>query len=195
MSTLAYIKNFLKDRDVASVTPSSPFLVKRVCRWIDFDADQVIVEYGPGTGVFSEHIVEHMTPGSRLVLIESNEAFVRKLRALFAADPRVTVACARAEAVRTVLREAGLDGADTVLSGIPFSFLDDAVRRDLLVTTREVLHPGGAFLVYQVYNHLEEPLRRHFASVEKKFELLNLPPMFTYRARPHPGGDGAMGAA
>jgi len=30
MSTLAYIKNFIRDRDVAAITPSSKFLVKRV---------------------------------------------------------------------------------------------------------------------------------------------------------------------
>lgn len=182
MSTLTYIKNFIKDRDVASVTPSSTFLVKRVCRWIDFTVPNVIVEYGPGTGVFTEHIASEMTGDSRLVLIESNEAFVEKLRQQFGHDDRVAVHLERAENVERVLDAVGEAAADYVISGIPFSFLNDNVKHDLLQRTHEILDDDGKFLVYQNYNHMEKPLRRHFGRVHKEYEILNLPPMFAYEA-------------
>jgi phospholipid N-methyltransferase len=193
MGTLSYLKNFLRDPDVASVTPSSPFLVRRVCQWMDFQRPETVVEYGPGTGVFSAHIAERMHPGSHLVLIESNADFCATLRERFAGDGRVTVVNDRAERVSVILDRADIDEADVVLSGIPFSFLDDDVRHDLLMRTRDVLADDGVFLVYQAYNHLERPLRHHFGDVEKEFELLNLPPMFAYRARAltSTGGDGA----
>ena len=182
MSTLSYIKNFIKDRDVAAITPSSTFLVKRVCRWMDFTVPNVIVEYGPGTGVFTEYIVSNMTPDSKLILIEGNESFVEKLRERFGHDERVEVYHDRAENVEQVLDASGESDADYVISGIPFSFLDDDVKDELIQRTREILADDGQFLVYQNYNHMEKPLRRHFERVNKEYELLNLPPMYAYQA-------------
>lgn len=182
MSTLSYIKNFIKDRDVAAITPSSSFLVKRVCRWIDFTASNVIVEYGPGTGVFTEYLVAEMTSDSKLVLIEGNEAFVEKLRERFGHDRRVEVVHDRAENVEDILKDSGETAADYVISGIPFSFLDDEVKHELIQRTRQILTDDGKFLVYQNYNHMEEPLRQHFERVHKEYEILNLPPMYAYQA-------------
>lgn len=182
MSTLAYIKNFIKDRDVAAVTPSSSFLVKRVCRWIDFTRPNVIIEYGPGTGVFTKHLVAEMTDDSKLILIEGNDAFVQELRQRFSHDDRVEVYHDRAENVEEVVQAAGESAADYVISGIPFSFLDDDVKHELIARTRDILTGEGQFLVYQNYNHMEKPLRRHFGDVHKEYEILNLPPMFAYRA-------------
>jgi len=182
--TLSYIKNFIRDQDVAAIAPSSSFLVERVCKWIEFDEPAVIVEYGPGNGVFSEYILDHMTDDSTLILIESNPDFVEMLENATADDPRVVVVEARAEDVRDILNEHDVDGVDYVVSGIPFSFLDDETRTDLLNTTREILTEDGKFLVYQNYNHLEDPLRSHFSEVTKEREFLNIPPtMHAYEAR------------
>ncbi|MGF1670211.1 MAG: rRNA adenine N-6-methyltransferase family protein, partial [Balneolaceae bacterium] len=79
-TTFTYIKNFIKDRDVASITPTSLRCVKKVCLHMDFSKDINIVEYGPGNGVFSRYILGKITPHSRLILIEANENFVKQLR-------------------------------------------------------------------------------------------------------------------
>jgi phospholipid N-methyltransferase len=183
MGTLSYIKNFLKDKDVAAITPSSRFLVRRVCGWIDFSTDCIIVEYGPGTGVFSEYIIEHMTDDSTLLLIESNEEFVEKLNDMADHDSRVIVEEERAENIADIMAAHDLGAADYVVSGIPFSFLDDDVKRQLIERTRDVLADDGKFLVYQNYNHMEEPLRRHFSSVHKEYEIRNIPPTYAYEAK------------
>ncbi len=183
MGTLSYIKNFLKDKDVAAITPSSRFLVRRVCDWIDFSEDCIVVEYGPGTGVFSRYILEHMTEDSTLLLIESNEEFVDQLNEIAAGDPRVVVVKDRAENIVDVMEVHDLEQADYVVSGIPFSFLDADVKRDLIVRTREVLAEDGKFLVYQNYNHMEEPLRHHFSTVNKEYEIRNIPPTYAYEAK------------
>lgn len=182
--TLSYIKNFIQDPDVAAIAPSSSFLVRRVCKWIDFDEDNVIVEYGPGNGVFSEYILEHMTPNSTLLLIESNPDFVETLEERTADDPRVAVVEDRAEHIADILDAHDIDAVDYIVSGIPFSFLDEDVKHELLTQTRDVLSENGKFLVYQNYNHLEDPLREHFSSVTKEYEPRNIPPtMFAYEAK------------
>jgi phospholipid N-methyltransferase len=89
----------------------------------------------------------------------------------------------RAENVKEILVDHGLDEADYVVSGIPFSFLDEDVKTDLLSRTCDVLAKDGRFLVYQNYNHLEEPLREHFSQVTKEREFRNIPPtMRAYKA-------------
>ena len=182
--TLSYIKNFLRDQDVAAIAPSSSFLVRRVCKWIDFDQDQIIVEYGPGNGVFSEFILNHMTPESTLLLIESNPDFVAMLEEKTADDPRAIVVEDRAENIVEILDAHGVDEGDYIVSGIPFSFLDAETKHELLLRTRDVLSDDGKFLVYQNYNPLEDPLRDHFSSVTKEYEPRNIPPtMFAYEAR------------
>lgn len=181
MSTIEYIKNFLKDRNVASVTPSSTFVVRRILRKMHFDDETVIVEYGPGAGVFSKRIIERMGSTDRLVLIERNSDFVASLQEL-AADPRVTLVNGDAQNVRQILDEQGIDQADYVISGIPFSFLDEDVKRQLVVDTYEVLREGGKFLVYQHYNHMEESLKRHFDQVNTEREIRNIPPLCIWEA-------------
>jgi len=183
MSTLAYIKNFIRDRDVAAITPSSKFLVKRVCKWINFQEPCRIVEYGPGTGVFSKYLLQNMGADSELVMIEGNASFVRSLREFAGPDERATVVHGRAENVQDILDRQGVREADYVISGIPFSFLDDDVKHELIHRTREVLAADGKSLVYQNYNHMEQPLRRHFDHVKREYEILNLPPMFAYEAQ------------
>ncbi|MFB6098458.1 MAG: class I SAM-dependent methyltransferase [Salinibacter sp.] len=182
--TLSYIKNFIRDQDVAAIAPSSSFLVRRVCKWIDFDEDQVIVEYGPGNGVFSEYILDQMTEGSTLLLIESNPDFVDTLESMTTEDPRALVVEDRAEHIVEILEAHDLDEVDYIVSGIPFSFLDTETKHELLVRTRDVLAEDGKFLVYQNYNHLEDPLREHFSEVTKEYEPRNIPPtMFAYEAK------------
>jgi phospholipid N-methyltransferase len=181
--TLSYIKNFIQDQDVAAIAPSSSFLVERVCKWIDFEEPAVIVEYGPGNGVFSEFILEHMTEDSTLILIESNPDFVEMLEEMTADDPRAIVVEDRAEHIREILDDNDIDEVDYIVSGIPFSFLDEETRRELLTATKSVLGDDGKFLVYQNYNHLEAPLREHFSEVTKEREFLNIPPtMHAYEA-------------
>lgn len=181
--TLSYIKNFIQDRDVAAIAPSSSFLVERVCKWIDFDEPAVIVEYGPGNGVFSEYILDHMTDDSTLILVESNPDFVDMLEEMTEDDPRAVVVEDLAQNIKDILADQGIDEVDYIVSGIPFSFLDEDVKEELLTRTREVLADEGKFLVYQNYNHLEEPLREHFSEVTKEREFRNIPPtMRAYEA-------------
>ena len=182
MSTIDYIKNFIKDRNVASITPSSSFVVRRVSRKIDFGRPIVVVEYGPGGGVFTRYFAEHMSDDSKLILIERNEDFVRSLQDEFGDDERVHIFNDSAENVEELTERVGVEHVDYVVSGIPFSFLSDQCRRSVLEQTYAVLGDGGKFLVYQHYNHMQEALARHFDRVYTERELRNIPPLCIWEA-------------
>lgn len=185
MDTITYLKTFIKDKNVASITPTSPFGVKRVCSKINFHRSGVFVEYGPGTGVFSNYLLKNMTDTSRLILIERNKNFGNILERKIQ-DPRVVIVNDSAENVLETLRNCKECQADYILSGIPFLLLSDEMKNRILYNTRKALKKGGKFLVYQTCfqadHHLKVHLDRHFASVNTKFEIMNIPPMRIYEA-------------
>lgn len=180
MSKIDFFKTFIKDREVASITPTSIHCVKKICTNIDFTKDIVVVEYGPGDGVFTRYILDLMTPGSKLILIELNKDFYSHLKQTIP-DPRVEIHNTRAGDVLSVLNPALIGKVDYVLSGIPFSFLNHNRKKIVLTATKTILKEGGLFLAYQTSGHLKKPVMEVFGNLETEREILNLPPYLIYR--------------
>ncbi len=180
MGTLSYIKNFLKDRQVASITPTSRFTIERVCRHIDFDRDLRIIEFGPADGVFTKVFLEKLTPGSGIIAIETNGDFARSLRNY--EDERLSVVNQSAEDVREIAAARNWDRVDYIISGIPFSFLNKEIKHKILQESADLLGEQGLFLGYQTSSHLKSHLQEYFPKVETEMEYLNIPPMCVYRA-------------
>ena len=177
MSALFFKRFLQRPFQIASITPSSKALVKRVARKMDFTEPRVIAEYGPGEGVHSREIARRMPPGSQLLLFELDAAFSRDLRRQFAHDPRIHVINGDAARLPEELERRGIPHCDYILSGIPFSILEIKKKRALLAKTYEALAEGGHFIIYQVTNEL----RQHatlFERVESEYFLQNIPPMF-----------------
>jgi phosphatidylethanolamine/phosphatidyl-N-methylethanolamine N-methyltransferase len=196
MSTISYIKNFVKDPLVASVTPTSLSAIRRICERIDFTTTRRIVEYGPGSGVISEYLLARMHPDAELILIERNLEFADMLRRTLR-DDRVLVYHEDARNVRQVLRRRGAMHVEVLISGIPFSLLKPDVREHIIRESHEVLAPGGMFLAYQTFwqsnDHLLGYLKRYFEHVNTGFELLCAPPIRIYQASKNSNGHAGNG--
>lgn len=181
---LLFAKNFFKHpRMLGSIIPSSRFLINRLLGPVEWRRARVLVEYGPGVGTFTREVLARMDPHATLVVLETNPEFVEYLRASIR-DPRLRVAHRSAAEVRQVLAELGLDGADYVISGIPFSTLPEPVREQIVSATRDALRPGGAFLVYQFSPRVLPYLERVFQTVTRSFELLNVLPAQLFHCTP-----------
>ena len=179
MSKIEFFKTFIKDRDVASIIPTSTRCVKKVCTHIDFTKDFTLVEYGPGNGVFTRFLLEKMSPNSRLILIEANEDFAQHLKETIN-DPRVSIHNILAGDVETVIDKEDQGNIDYVLSGIPFSFFDKERKRVILEATKKILREGGKFLAYQTSGHLKKPVMEVFGNYDIEMEMLNIPPYLIY---------------
>lgn len=173
---LLFARNFLRHPHMlGSVIPSSRFLVNQMLDPIDWRRARVIVEFGPGVGTFTGEILRRMRPDAYLVVIETNQDFVKFLRDSFR-DPRLHVELGSAADVQLVMQRLGLVRASYVISGIPLGSMPEAVRADIAAKTRDVLEPGGEFLVYQFTSRVLPVLRRTFRQVRRRFEGRNVPP-------------------
>lgn len=185
MSTKEYVKNFIKDPNIASITPTSKKGVREVCEKMDLSKKVVIVEYGPATGVFTHYLLEHMTADSMIIAIELNDNFVDHLREN-TKDPRLKIHHDSAENVIEIVKNYGFEKVDYVISGIPFSLMNEETRENIVKRTSHVLKPGGKFLPYQTFfqkdEHLMVYLQEYFSNAQDKFFLRNLPPMRVYEA-------------
>ena len=173
---LLFARNFFRHpRMLGSLVPSSPFLIKRVLRRIDWSTARVIVEYGAGVGTFTGEILRRMRSDAVLVAFETNDEFVQYLRESLR-DPRLHIVHGSADRVGTVLEQLGRGPADYVISGIPFSTIPEKTRESILRSTREALRPRGALIVYQFTRSILPSLERVFGRVARDFEPRNILP-------------------
>lgn len=179
--TIQYVKAFWKDKRIASIAPSSTFAVKRVCNKIDFTKDTVIVECGPGNGVFSFALLQRMTLGSRLILIEANGDFAGYLNRHIN-DPRVAVFHDDAINIQSIVNRCGFNAADYVVLGIPFSLSDHEQNHAILAHAKQALKKGGKLLVYQFSPRIKKYLRKHFNPIHLDLEVFNIPPLIIFEA-------------
>ncbi len=188
INTLIYLKNLLRDVHVASVTPTSRFGVEKVCEKINFPKSKLILEYGPGTGNFTNTLLKNMEDHARLIAIERNSDFCRILKKSIH-DPRLALFQDSAENVLDILKScngAGELKADYIISGIPFSLLPRKRKMDLLKNTHSALKKGGKFLAYQAFfqvpDILKNPLEEIFGEVQTRYFLFALPPLLILEA-------------
>lgn len=177
---LDFLMGFLRNpREVASIVPSSRFLTRRVRECGRVERARVVVELGPGTGVMTGPLLERMPIDGKLIAIEINPDFARLLRREFE-DPRLIVYEGSAVDIESALAACGLEQADLVVSGIPFSTLDAGVGRATLEAAKRVLAPGGRFVAYQFRSAVARQAEPVFGRPQTHSGFWNIPPMKIY---------------
>jgi phospholipid N-methyltransferase len=179
---IPFLKRFLRSpRSVASPFASSERMVRRLLAPLDWQCFRLIIEYGAGNGSFTRHALGRLPREARLIALDTDPAFTSALRDELP-DPRLTVHTGSAEHVRDLLRPSDHGSVDCVISGIPFSSLDENIAAQILDDTRELLGPRGVFVAYQVRAALEPMLERRFSTIRTAYEWLNIPPCHLYWA-------------
>ncbi len=160
---------------VASVVPSSRATIDAMLAKVDWDRCRLFVEYGPGVGTFTTHILDRLPPDGRLLAIDTNARFVDYLRETID-DPRLEVVLGSAADVEGFVRAAGHPCADYVISGLPFSSLPEAVAEGIVAATYRVMRVGGAFMTYQFRPTARDLTQAQFEKVDTGLALFNVPP-------------------
>ncbi len=175
-----YIKNV---RSVGAIAPSSRFLARKMVESIDFDSVKVIVEYGPGTGVFTAEIIKRMRPGTKLLALETNPEFYKKLHRDYKDTPGVEIINASAEHITTLHADRKLQAPDVVISGLPFAALPSAVSKSILAATAQLIGNKGVFVTFQYTLLKKDLLGSYFKTIRVSRELRNIPPAYVLRCK------------
>jgi phosphatidylethanolamine/phosphatidyl-N-methylethanolamine N-methyltransferase len=181
-----FFREFLRSpRRTASVVPSSPALARQMVAALPRTGDPVVVELGPGTGVFTGAIVHGLAGRGRLVAVERNPVMAGHLSRRF---PDVEVVCGSAAELSAVLSARGISAVDLVVSGLPWSAFSEPVVDDVA----RALSRDGAFTQFSyAWTRWAPPARRRHAELCAAFDEVlvtrtiwqNFPPAFVYVAR------------
>ena len=171
-----FLRGFIKHPVmVGSIIPSSRATIDKMLGPVDWANCKLFVEYGPGVGTFTEHVLQRMAPDATLITIDTNQDFTDYLSRKFT-DSRLRPITGSAADVREIIAACGFDHADYILSGLPFSTLPAGIGPKIAEETYHALRPGGAFLVYQFKAKVRDFMAPHFKRIDKGMEWANIPP-------------------
>lgn len=169
-----------KIHTIGSVKPSSKFLIQKCLKDLDFTEDKIIVEFGAGSGNFTEEILQKITQNSKLIVFETNENFYNHCLEKFKDYPNFEIHNISAEFFDQTASLANLK-VDYFISSLPLSLLNqkliNSIINKVLVSAKE----NGCFVQYQYSFEKYNYLKNKFKVVKLGFVLRNIPPSFIYK--------------
>lgn len=183
MSKKSFIGNFWREKKmVGAMAPSSPFLAKKMLESVDFKHAKVIIELGPGTGVFTKRIIEKMPKDAILLVFELNDVFMNMLKGQIK-DPRVHLIHDSAEKIGEYLAKYGVSKADAIVSSLPLANFPKELKERILSESHTAMHDKSVYVQFQYSLNAKKAIKSIFKSVKITFTPVNIPPAFVYTCR------------
>jgi phosphatidylethanolamine/phosphatidyl-N-methylethanolamine N-methyltransferase len=178
---IRFLREFIRERKtVGAIYPSSKFLMKNMLKHVDFSTAKLIVEFGPGSGVFTKGILERMAPDAKLLTFELNEKFAQHMEDHIK-DDRMILLKQSAEDLGEVLKEHGYEKADYIVSALPLMLLPKEMKKSVLKTCKDFLSKDGQFIQFQYSLNAKKLLEETFSEVKVNFTPANIPPAFVFK--------------
>ena len=176
---MSFFGEFVKNpRSIGAIAPSGVSLAEKMVQPIDFETAELIVEYGPGTGVFTKELISRRRPETVVVLIEFNKKFCRNLKKIFRFQPNMHIVNGSAENVVRILKKLGLGTPDYIISGLPFTSLPEDLSHNILTATSEVIGDKGQFITFQYSMVKKKMFLKYLKLVSVIRVMKNLPPAY-----------------
>lgn len=185
-----FIKQFiLNPTGIGAIAPSSRHLAQQMAHPIDWENVNLVVEYGPGTGIFTGEILKKLPSEARYIGLEMNPAMYDILLQKY---PDAEIHQDSVANVRRYLGKHRIGSVDAIISGLPWASFSKELQRDLLNETHTILKPGGFFVTFAYLQGLLLPaglrfnkaLKSSFQSLEySKVVWRNTPPALIYTCR------------
>ncbi|WP_231616107.1 class I SAM-dependent methyltransferase [Novipirellula artificiosorum] len=186
--TILFLKNFLRHpTQVGAIAPSSPGLVQTMVEGFDWESARNVVEFGPGTGVFTEAILKRLHADAKFFAIERSAELVQATRERC---PNVTVYQDSVTHVAELCQRESMPDVDSVICGLPWASFSPTLQSEIMDAMISVLKPNAQFATFAYWQGLALPAGRRFASrLHETFTEVkrsptvwrNLPPAFVYR--------------
>jgi len=159
---------------LGAFSPTSRALAELMIKHAAPDPQGYTLELGPGTGAVTEALLDAGIPAERVVAIEYDAGFYRRLRQRF---PQVNLIRGDALDLENTLGEFRGIQFSAALSGLPLLNIPKARRAPYLERVLERLVPGG--IVSQLSYSLtppQEAIPGRLKVAKSKWVTFNLPP-------------------
>jgi phospholipid N-methyltransferase len=187
-----FLQRFLQSpKHIASVWPSSRFLAEQMFRDLVLFSGDVVIEYGPGTGSFTQRVEQLRNAGVsvRYLGVEKDPGMYQYLTRRF---PDLEFVLGDAVDVLEFCEARALPAATAVISGLPLILMNHRTVYGIFAATRDCLRADGVFRTFS-YMHsypsrrageLRDLMRQCFEEYELSRPVVrNLPPAFTLTGR------------
>jgi phospholipid N-methyltransferase len=184
-SALQFVEAFIREpMTVGALWPSSAALSRAVADSCDFGPGDTVVELGPGTGSFTELLLQRLDERGQLLAFEISETNIAVLRQRF---PRCRAIHDSAE---HLAQHLGNQKARCIISGLAWGNMLPAAQDRIMKAIVSSLSPNGQFVAFAYIHARYYPttlrfrklMFREFARVETTPVIWrNLPPAYVYR--------------
>jgi phospholipid N-methyltransferase len=179
MTEKILIRELIKDKKVGAAFSTSKHVIKKLLGNIDFDKATLLVEYGPGKGVITTHLLERMRKDALLFVFETNEMFIKEL--LDISDKRLVIINEGAENAQIILKNRyKISKVDYIISTIPFTFFDRRKRKIIITKTYNLLNENGKFITYQYTSLIYRLIKQIFHQTRVIVDVFNIPPAIIF---------------
>ena len=158
--------------------PSSKYLARKMVETINFSNAKYIVEYGPGTGIFTDKLINRRNKNTVILLIEYNYEFFTLLSEKYKDESDLYVVHGSAENVDKYLENYNIPYVDYVVSGLPFASLPKNMSQTILKKTKSILKKDGKFITFQYTLLMKQYINNYFGIINVNKEYRNMPPAY-----------------
>ncbi|HZH28519.1 MAG TPA: phospholipid methyltransferase [Azospirillaceae bacterium] len=165
---------------MGSVTPSSATLRRHIARNVICGDDEIVVEFGGGTGAITQGLLENGIPSSKLYTLEIDGELANYLRAHF---PTVNIVEGDARQADALIPAQYVGKVGTVVVGIPMVMLPLDLQREIVDAIFRIMPAGRRFLLYTYCINSPLPTEKLGLKAERLvWTPLNIPPasVFAY---------------
>ncbi len=189
MSVGIFLKHFISDpMATGAIAPSSTYLAEIITDTADLRQARLVIEFGTGSGVFTERVLQKIPMRTTFFGLEINADFVQQtLRRC----PTAVVHHDSAVNAKAYMAKLGFDYCDRIVCGLPWAGFPEALQNDLLHTITDILRPGGIFVTFAYLHGLLLPAGLRFRrNLRARFQIVettptiwrNLPPAIVYKS-------------
>lgn len=160
--------------------PSSQEACRAMVDGIPWDEVEYIVELGPGTGVFTEHIVRCARNDAKLLAIELEDSYIAGLEQRF--GHAMEIVQASAHQLDKLVEGRSWPRIDLIISGLPFNLPQD-VRDPLFETIKRRTQSGMRYRCFTYFPAGMKRAYRDFYHPRPRLVWRNFPPMWIYEPK------------
>ncbi len=114
-----FLKKFIAQPSInASIIPSSQALARLMIQDIDWSIVDVVVEFGPGTGVFTRHIIKYAKPDAKIILLEFDQDYCQFLKDKF--GDQVIIISWDVRKLEQLIKKHNLSVPNLIISWLPY---------------------------------------------------------------------------